>query len=99
MSGFNLSDWVLKHHEWWNGEGYPLRLIGEQIPIECRMLSIVDAYDAMTNDRPYRPVMSHQVAITELIHCAGTQFDPELVKLFTGIEMTEIGLDSSQASR
>ena len=94
-----ISEWILKHHEWWNGAGYPLGIAGAKIPLECRILAIVDAYDAMTNDRPYRPAMSHQAAITELIHCAGTQFDPELVRLFTGIELTEIGLDSSQANR
>ena len=77
-----IADWVLKHHEWWNGEGYPLRLIGEQIPIECRMLSIVDAYDAMTNDRPYRQAISHSDAVDELRRCAGSQFDPELVDMF-----------------
>ena len=94
-----ISEWILKHHEWWNGAGYPLGIAGAKIPLECRILAIADAYDAMTNDRPYRPAMSHQAAITELIHCAGTQFDPELVRLFTGIELMEIGLDSSQANR
>ena len=47
-----ISDWVLKHHEWWDGQGYPLGLAGEDIPLECRMLAIADAYDAMTSDRP-----------------------------------------------
>lgn len=46
-----ISDWILKHHEWWNGEGYPLGLKGEDIPLECRILAIVDAFDAMTSDR------------------------------------------------
>ena len=94
-----ISEWILKHHEWWNGEGYPLGIAGAKIPLECRILAIADAYDAMTNDRPYRPAMSHQAALVELVHCAGTQFDPELVRLFTGIELVEIGLDSRQASR
>ncbi|MDI6908095.1 MAG: CHASE4 domain-containing protein, partial [Thermoanaerobacterales bacterium] len=49
-----IADRILKHHEWWNGEGYPLGLKGEDIPLECRILAIVDAYDAMTSDRPYR---------------------------------------------
>lgn len=77
-----IADWILKHHEWWNGKGYPLGLIGEAIPLECRILSIVDAYDAMTNDRPYRRAMSHQKAVQELVDCAGKQFDPVLVKEF-----------------
>ena len=77
-----VADWVLKHQEWWNGKGYPLGLSGEQIPIECRILSIADAYDAMTSDRPYRKAMDHEAAIAELRRCAGTQFDPALVELF-----------------
>lgn len=77
-----VADWVLKHQEWWNGQGYPLGLSGEQIPVECRILAIADAYDAMTSDRPYRKAMSHDAAVTELRRCAGTQFDPVLVDLF-----------------
>jgi diguanylate cyclase (GGDEF)-like protein len=78
-----ISDWILKHHEWWNGEGYPLRIKGEQIPIECRIVAIADAYDAMMSERPYRKALDHKAANAELVRCAGTQFDPELVKLFT----------------
>ena len=46
-----IADWILKHHEWWNGKGYPLGLKGEEIPLECRILAIADAYDAMTSDQ------------------------------------------------
>lgn len=56
-----ISDWVVKHHEWWNGRGYPLGLKGEAIPLECRIFAIADAYVAMTSDRPYRKAMSHTV--------------------------------------
>ncbi|MDU2064851.1 MAG: diguanylate cyclase, partial [Sporomusaceae bacterium] len=77
-----IADWILKHHEWWNGSGYPLGLKEEQIPIECRLLAIVDAYDAMTSDRPYRQAISSREALLELKKCAGIQFDPSLVEKF-----------------
>lgn len=80
-----ISDWILKHHEWWNGKGYPLGLREKEIPLECRILAIADAYDAMTNDRPYRKAKSHEEAIEELKQCAGKQFDPELVEKFVGL--------------
>jgi len=84
-----IADWILKHHEWWNGKGYPLGLKGEEIPLECRIMSIVDAYDAMTHDRPYRKAMSSEEAVKELERLAGSQFDPELVQLFVQIIMKE----------
>jgi len=73
---------ILKHQERWDGSGYPLGLIGNAIPIECRILSIVDAFDAMTNNRPYRKALSHEIAIKEILEGANTQFDPELIELF-----------------
>ncbi len=84
-----IADWILKHHEWWDGNGYPQGLKGEEIPLECRILSIADAYDAMTSDRPYRKAVPHDIALAELIRHAGIQFDPSLVKLF--IEVLDIG--------
>jgi len=80
-----IADWVLKHHEWWNGSGYPLGLAGDAIPLECRILAIADAYDAITSDRPYRRAQPHAVAAAEIRRCAGTQFDPELVKVFLSL--------------
>jgi len=80
-----ISDWILKHHEWWNGEGYPFGLKGEEIPQECRILSIVDAYDAMTSDRSYRKAMNEKQALAELRRYAGIQFDPQLVEIFVGL--------------
>jgi len=77
-----ISHLILKHQEKWDGTGYPLGLAGEDIPIECRVLSIVDSYDAMTNDRPYRAALAPETAINEIISCAGSQFDPGMVKIF-----------------
>ncbi|MGE5417303.1 MAG: HD domain-containing phosphohydrolase [Acidobacteriota bacterium] len=80
-----VADWILKHHEWWNGKGYPLGIKGNEIPLECRILAIADAYDAMTHDRPYRKALTHDEALTELRKCAGEQFDPSIVETFTVI--------------
>jgi len=77
-----ISKLILMHHEKWDGSGYPLGLKKEEIPIECRILSIVDAFDAMTNDRPYRKALSYKTALEEIIRCSGTQFDPFLVEIF-----------------
>lgn len=77
-----IADWILKHHEWWNGRGYPLGVKGEEIPLSCRILAIADAYDAMTSDRPYRKAMQKEDALNELKKCAGKQFDPRLVNEF-----------------
>lgn len=81
-----IADWILKHHEWWDGKGYPLGIKGETIPLECRIVAIADAYDAMISDRPYRKAVGHAAAIEELKRCAGTQFDPALVRIFTTIK-------------
>ncbi len=79
----HIGELILKHHEWWNGQGYPLGLAGAEIPLACRIVAIADAYDAMTSDRPYRSKITHEAAIVELKRCAGIQFDPELVEKFT----------------
>lgn len=73
---------ILRHHERYDGAGYPLRLKGTEIPIECRILAIVDTFDAMTNNRPYRKALSIEEAKRELIACKGSQFSPELVDVF-----------------
>ncbi len=78
----HVADYILCHHERWDGKGYPRGLSGEEIPILSRLLSIVDAYDAMTEDRVYRQAMSGEDALQEIERGAGTQFDPVLAERF-----------------
>ena len=86
-----VSQWVLHHHERWDGRGYPHGLGGEEIPLGSRILFVADAYDAMTSDRVYRPRVDHERAIAELERCAGTQFDPEVVAVFSaGVRLEEV---------
>ncbi len=73
---------IRHHHEWYNGSGYPDRLIGDEIPRLARILHVADAFEAMTADRPYRKALSGEVAISELRKFAGVQFDPEVVDAF-----------------
>ncbi|HEY0786784.1 MAG TPA: HD domain-containing phosphohydrolase [Acidobacteriaceae bacterium] len=72
---------VRAHHEWWNGMGYPDGLKGEAIPIGARILSVVDSFDAMASDRPYRLAMPLDKAMAQIRQMAGTQFDPRVVDL------------------
>jgi len=77
-----IADDILSHHERWDGKGYPRGISGKNITLRARMIAIIDAYDAMISDRPYRKAMSQKEALEELNRCAGTQFDPELVEVF-----------------
>lgn len=74
-----LEGLILKHHEWWDGEGYPLGVAGDEIPVECRVAGPAIAYAAMVSPRPYRGPLSEDVARAVLRDAAGTQFDPRLV--------------------
>ena len=78
----DIAGWVMAHHERPDGQGYPLGTSGDRIPIQARILAVVDAYEAMTNDRVYRPAMPESEARAELERHSGTQFDPEIVAIF-----------------
>ena len=77
-----LANYVLEHHERWDGKGYPRGLQGEGISLSARIIAIADAYEAMTNKRAYREKLSDETAKLEIKRCAGTQFDPQIAKLF-----------------
>lgn len=76
---------ILHHHEFYDGTGYPSGLARQEIPLGARIISIADAYDAMTSNRPYRPAFTHEQAIVELIRNAGKQFDPYLLMRFLDV--------------
>jgi len=93
---------ILYHHERWDGAGYPEGLKGEAIPIEARILSVADAFDAMTSSRPYRSKLSYKKVLRELKRCSGTQFDPKLVEVFLPIALStapeELGVGEEEGS-
>jgi HD-GYP domain-containing protein (c-di-GMP phosphodiesterase class II) len=87
------------HHENWDGTGYPLNLSDETVPLCARIVHVADAYDAMTSARPYRGALSHETAIQELVRCAGTQFDPAIIRIVTSPEvMAKLNRHSRSAS-
>ncbi len=77
-----IADYILSHHERWDGKGYPRGLKGEDIPLLSRILSVADAYDAMTEDRVYRKALSKEEAIDEIKRNSGSQFDPVIANIF-----------------
>jgi len=81
----NLVPIILHHHERYDGKGYPYGLKKEKIPIGARILGVVDAYEAMISNRPYRNALKREKALDELKNCSGTQFDPEIVEIFLQI--------------
>jgi diguanylate cyclase (GGDEF)-like protein len=85
-----IAEWVLHHHERWDGDGYPNRLRGDEIPLGARIIFVADAYDAMTSERVYRKSLSSLEALGELERCAGSQFDPTIVDAFAD----ELGVPS-----
>ncbi len=81
----HVAEYILYHHERWDGTGYPIELSGEDIPLLSRLISVVDAYDAMTTNRIYQKSISPRKARMELYKNAGTQFDPAIVTVFLGL--------------
>jgi diguanylate cyclase (GGDEF)-like protein len=88
-----IAEWVLHHHERWDGDGYPDRLRGDEIPLGARIIFVADAYDAMTSERVYRRPLSPREALEELERCSGSQFDPQIVDAFS----EELGVRSRVA--
>jgi HD-GYP domain-containing protein (c-di-GMP phosphodiesterase class II) len=87
--------YVLFHHERWDGGGYPSGLDGYAIPVEARLLSVADAFDAMTSARPYRRALSTERALAELVSCAGSQFDPTVAEAFLDVWAGDAGVWAS----
>jgi putative nucleotidyltransferase with HDIG domain len=81
---------IISHHERYDGQGYPYGLAGKDVPLEARLFAIIDTYDAMTSDRPYRRALTPEIARNEIRRCAGTQLDPELAAVFLSIPKSEL---------
>jgi HD-GYP domain-containing protein (c-di-GMP phosphodiesterase class II) len=81
----HISEYILSHHERWDGKGYPRGLAGQSIPLLARILMVVDSFDAMTQDRAYRKAMPVKDALEEIRRNAGTQFDPSVARAFLGM--------------
>ena len=82
---------VRSSHERWDGDGYPDRLSGDEIPIGARIIAVCDAFDAMVSSKPYRRSLDSSQALGELQRCSGTQFDPRLVELFCEQVFPQVG--------
>ena len=89
-----VAQMVLYHQEWYDGRGYPEGLKGEEIPLGSRIVAVLDAWDAMTSDRPYRKALGRDVALGELKKGCGTQFDPKVVDTFLRLESSDWKLEA-----
>jgi HD-GYP domain-containing protein (c-di-GMP phosphodiesterase class II) len=81
--------YIRHHHERWDGKGYPDGLAGEDIPLGARVITVADCFDAMTSDRPYRQALPAEIALLELRHGSGTQFDPRVVEAFLAADAVQ----------
>lgn len=87
------------HHEKWDGTGYPRGLRGKEIPLAARIFAVVDVYDALTGDRPYRAAWSHERALSYIREQSGRRFDPQVVAVFASLFATQASLVSQSASK
>lgn len=94
----SVAEWVLHHHERWDGAGYPLGLRGEEIPLPSRIIFVADAFDAMTSERSYQRARSAAAALEEIRACAGSQFDPRVVDALENELRGEIDAPAAIAS-
>jgi HD-GYP domain-containing protein (c-di-GMP phosphodiesterase class II) len=81
----HISDYILCHHERWDGSGYPQGLRGKEIPMLSRIIAVADTYEAITHERSYRVAKTKQYAIEEIRKSSGSQFDPEVVEAFMNV--------------
>jgi HD-GYP domain-containing protein (c-di-GMP phosphodiesterase class II) len=81
------------HHEWWNGSGYPLGLAGNDIPLPARIFAVIDVWDAMSSDRPYRKALPEKEVCDYLMGSQGSHFDPQVVEAFFDLLADRINLD------
>jgi HD-GYP domain-containing protein (c-di-GMP phosphodiesterase class II) len=84
-----IADYILCHHERWDGGGYPSGLSGDAIPLHSRILAIIDSYDVMTHDQPYRSTMPREEALNEIRRGAGRQYDPYIANVFVDMIMKD----------
>ena len=92
----DLAPFVLHHHEWYDGKGYPQGLAGDKIPLEARVITLVDAVDAMVSPTSYRDPLTIEEMSNEIREASGSQFDPEVTRTFLGlVERGEIDFDKT----
>ncbi|SLM17450.1 Cyclic di-GMP phosphodiesterase response regulator RpfG (fragment) [uncultured spirochete] len=84
-----IASYIIVHHERWDGKGYPRGLKGEEIPLLARILTVADAYDAMTSKRVYKDAWKREAALEELKKNSGTQFDPKIIDIFLSLAEAE----------
>ncbi len=84
-----IAPYIIAHHERWDGKGYPRGLKGEEIPLLARILTVADAYDAMTSKRVYKDAWKREAALGELKKNSGTQFDPKIIDIFLSLAEAE----------